>query len=127
MAHILLVQDDIALASGLEQALRSRGHTPVSVQTAGAALREFQLNPPDLIVSAIVLPDNSGTVLIGRIRSLPGGRRLPVILTSQVYRAADIEASQLSRLGVRYFLAKPFSVTDVLRRIDSVQSTGSRH
>ncbi len=120
MAHILLVQDDIALASGLEQALRSRGHTPVSVQTAGAALREFQLNPPDLIVSAIVLPDNSGTVLIGRIRSLPGGRRLPVILTSQVYRAADIEASQLSRLGVRYFLAKPFSVTDVLRRIDSV-------
>lgn len=120
MARILLVQDDMELASGLEQALRSRGHDPVVVQTAGAALREFQTTLPDLIVSAIVLPDNSGTVLVGRIRSLPGGRRIPVILTSQVYRTSDIEASQLSRLGVRYFLAKPFSVTDVIRRIDSL-------
>ena len=118
MARILLVQDDADLATALHRQLLARGHQPELVQTAGGAVRAFEASTPDLVVAALVLPDSSGLVLISRIRGMRGGRQVPVILTSQVYRAAEVEASQLSRLGVRYFLAKPFSVADVLRRID---------
>src|SRR5688500_4828937 len=65
--HILIVDDDAALCDMLCGALRRRGFSATSCNSAPDALRELSERPPDVVVTDINMADMSGLDLCRRL------------------------------------------------------------
>ena len=125
MSAILLVEDEIAIAETVVYALQADGHTVrhcLDGQQARAAVRDAVF---DLAILDVGLPDVSGFALCGELRRTAP---LPVIfLTAQ---AAEAERVLGFDLGADDYIAKPFSLRELVARVrvalrrGAVQQTG---
>lgn len=119
MSAILLVEDEIAIAETVVYALQADGHTVrhcLDGQQARAAVVGTAF---DLAILDVGLPDVSGFALCGELRrSAP----LPVIfLTAQV---AESERVLGFDLGADDYIAKPFSLRELVARVRVVLRRG---
>lgn len=107
MGHILLVEDDRALARGIEISLVKDEHTVVRVSTVSEAMSRIGSDRFDLWLLDINLPDGSGYELCEHKKDTP-----VVFIT-----AKDTEEDFLKGFenGCDDYIAKPFSV-EVLRQ-----------
>ncbi|MBK6857678.1 MAG: response regulator transcription factor [Microthrixaceae bacterium] len=113
---ILLVDDEEHLRSMLEAALRHNGYEVHPVATGRAALTAVSEHNPDLIVLDVMLPDLDGFAVCQRLRST--GDRTPVLfLTAR--DSTDDKVRGLT-LGGDDYLVKPFSLEELVARIDAV-------
>jgi CheY-like chemotaxis protein len=72
---------------------------------------------PDLVLLDLDLPDISGERVLTGLRASAVTRDIPVIVIS-----ADIDPAVHRRIlasGARFFLVKPYDVTDLLRAVDA--------
>jgi CheY-like chemotaxis protein len=97
MARILVVDDELETRQLLELALKRMGHVAVAVPDGFSALAEIEAETPDAILLDIMMPGIDGYETLRRLRSLPAGQDVPVIV---------ITASQESNLGKRVAAAK---------------------
>ena len=110
--HVLIVEDDPAIRSLLQASLSVEGfvvQTAVSVAEARALVLHAR---PDLIVLDLGLPDGDGLELVQEVRRHSS---LPIIVVS----ARHLEAQKILLLdaGADDYLAKPFSVGELLARM----------
>ncbi len=126
MPTILVVDDDPAIREMLRLALTGSGFR---VQEAGNALdaRETISNQaPDLILLDWMMPGQSGFDFARSLQRDPAHRQIPVIMLT----ARDQEEDKVSSLeaGADDYIAKPFSVSELLARIKAVlrRTTGHR-
>ena len=125
MPTILVVDDDPAIREMLKLALTTAGY---QVQEAGNALdaRETISNQaPDLILLDWMMPGQSGFDFARSLQRDPTHRRIPVIMLT----ARDQEEDKVSSLeaGADDYIAKPFSVSELLARIKAVLRRTARH
>ena len=121
MGHrVLLVEDDTSFALQLGSLLAQHGHEVLQACDGETAIEQFADEDPDLILTQMMLPDGSGPELVEAIRGLPGGHDVPVLLMSQTYHSGRLFEEDLQRLGVLGFLHKPFSLTELARRVDRI-------
>ena len=80
--------------------------------TAGEMLARLPAAPPSLVVSALYLPDLSGTDLVSHLRADPATEHLPFILISSETRPQLLDPVRQS--GVCGILPKPFSEAQLL-------------
>ena len=117
--HVLIVEDDAAIRSLLEDVLRPAGYT-VSVTNSGfQALAHMRREPPDLVLLDLMLPDMDGWTLLRvreRERNLAG---IPVLVISAAGPSGVAEAQEL---GAPVFLAKPFDIENLLAEIERLCS-----
>ena len=69
------------------------------------AIKIFEKSPPDLIVLDLVMPDMDGFMTCTKIRSLPGGKRIPILIMTGLEDAASI--AQAYEHGATDFVNKP--------------------
>ena len=94
-----------------------------SVQLAWCAISLiWQLSLHDAIVPDLMMPALSGRAFIERYLNHSGGISIPIVVVSA---AGAITRSMESR-GVRYFLAKPFDLQQLVRSVIDVTSTPGR-
>ena len=74
--QILLVEDDQSLASGLCKALRNEGFVTNHVAEGKAALHVIDVEPPDIVVLDLGLPDMDGLDVLKSVRRC--GSAIPV-------------------------------------------------
>ena len=67
--QILLVEDDLSLASGLQQALKKEGLIVNHVIRGKDAIHTVQTLPPDILILDLGLPDIDGLEVIKALRS----------------------------------------------------------
>ncbi|HEY9034880.1 MAG TPA: response regulator [Pseudomonadales bacterium] len=115
--QILLVEDDYALAQGLQQALQDEGFVVNSVASGEAAIYLVQNETPDMLILDIGLPDISGLAVLQKIR--PGHPALPVLLLTARDRVEDKVLGLDS--GADDYLSKPFDVNELVARIRAVE------
>lgn len=119
MGQLLLVEDEIAIAETVVYALQADGHTVrhcLDGQQARAAVVETAF---DLAILDVGLPDVSGFALCGELRRYAP---LPVIfLTAQ---AAESERVLGFDLGADDYIAKPFSLRELVARVRVVLRRG---
>ena len=77
MPHILIVEDEAAIADTLIFALQSEGFTTTWLSLAEQALAEQQSNPADLLILDVGLPDISGFEACKRLRRFSTHRNQP--------------------------------------------------
>lgn len=112
---ILIVDDEEHMLRLLRFALRSVPAQLHCVKTGGDAIAFFQRVPADLVLLDYSMPGLNGVDTLKGIRGLPEGTSTRVImLTSRDQTSIRVDAQGLS---VDAFLTKPFSPTDLERRV----------
>jgi len=111
--RILLVEDERAVARGLEYGLTREGFEVLGAETGQQALSLARQRPPHLILLDIRLPDISGLDVCRTLRA--EGHRMPIL----VLTARDEELDKVLglELGADDYVVKPYSLREVLARI----------
>ncbi|MCX7803904.1 MAG: hybrid sensor histidine kinase/response regulator [Planctomycetota bacterium] len=114
----ILVVDDSALARDvISEMLRPEGFDVIAAATGAEALAVLGGTGADLILLDVMLPEMDGFETCRRIRELPNGRAVPVImvtaLTAREHRIAGLDA------GADDFVSKPVDKGELLARIRS--------
>ena len=111
--HVLLVEDDLSLATGLQHALKQEGMVVNLVDRGRDALHVVQTLPPDIIILDLGLPDMDGLEVI---RSLRQQKTTIPILVLTARNSIEDKVDGLDS-GADDYLAKPFDVAELLARL----------
>jgi EAL domain-containing protein (putative c-di-GMP-specific phosphodiesterase class I) len=117
--HILLVEDEQALARAYTRTLKLHGLHPTCVGDATSALGELRLRNYDVIVSDIMLPDHSGLDLLRHVRN--SDPDLPMVLVTGMPNLDS--AIDAVALGAFRYLVKPISNDRLIGCIAQAQRT----
>jgi PAS domain S-box-containing protein len=115
--HVLLVEDDDDSRRLLGAMLKRHGARVTSTKSAAEALRVFEAELPDVLLSDIGMPDQDGYELVRRLRELPperGGKTPAIALTGYASRK-DRERALSS--GYQQHMAKPIEQADMIKAI----------
>ena len=115
MPHILIVEDEAAIADTLVYALQAEGFTTTWLQLAEAALELQQRSPADLLIFDVGLPDISGFEACKRLRRFS---EVPVIFLTA--RDAEIDRVVGLEIGADDYVVKPFSPREVAARVRAI-------
>lgn len=108
---ILLVEDDMSIASGLTYALEQEGYAPVSCKDVISADAAIRTNKFDLAILDMQLPDGSGTQIAKKLEPYA----TPVIFLTVVDDENEIVRSFEN--GAADYITKPFRLRELLARI----------
>jgi DNA-binding response OmpR family regulator len=114
---ILVVDDEADIRKMLCRLLAKAGYHVLEADRGVQALRLVKEQTPDLIVLDAMLPEVHGFDIARRIK---GSRRygsIPIVMVSAVYRGWRYAEDLRGTLGVDDFIEKPFTLQDVLARI----------
>jgi signal transduction histidine kinase len=112
--RILLADDNSDMRDYVGRLLQDR-YDVTSVTDGAAALAAARENPPDLVLSDVMMPGLDGFALIAELRKDPRTRTLPVILLSA--RAGEESAIEGLNAGADDYVVKPFSARELLARV----------
>lgn len=114
--RILIVEDERAVARGLEYGLRHEGYEVLLAETGRRALDLARSDDPHLILLDIRLPDVSGFDVCRQLRA--EGRRMPVLMLT----ALDEEVDKVLglELGADDYVVKPYSLRELISRVRSL-------
>lgn len=118
--RILIVEDERELARHISRALTRHGHVTTVQQDGAAGLQAALADVPDLIVLDLNLPSLHGFDVLARLREAGCPARV-IILTSR----GEVE-NRIKGLkgGADDYLAKPFSLEELIARIDAMGRRG---
>ncbi len=116
MTRILVVEDSPDLAFGLRTNLEIEGYDVRVANDGLAALREFTDFRPDLVVLDLMIPELNGYGVLQALRER--GSDVPVLILSAT--AEETAKIRGFRLGADDFVTKPFSVLELLARIEAL-------
>jgi len=115
--RILLVEDDVSLADGLQTALRREGFAVNHVAAGKAALHALQADAPDLVILDLGLPDMDGLDVLQRLRATDSG---PLVIVLTARDTTEDKVYGLDR-GADDYLAKPFEMPELLARLRALE------
>ena len=112
--HILVMEDDLSVARGLEMVLSEEGYTVNLAGTGELALEAFKQKRYDLLVADLRLPDMDGMEVIKRVKAEEPETEV-IVITGYGTAATAVEAM---KLGAHDFLPKPFTEEQIKESID---------
>ncbi|MEV7603892.1 response regulator transcription factor [Paenarthrobacter sp. NPDC089322] len=117
--HVLIVEDDDAMASALGAAVASAGHKPTRVARGEDALLEHRNH--EVILLDLGLPDLDGLDVLRKLRQVT---LVPILILT----ARDDERSVVLglRSGADDYLVKPVKLVELLARIEAVTRRTNR-
>ena len=114
---ILVVDDEPDLCDILRFNLEDAGYMVHTAHSASEALA-FGVTNADLILLDVMMPGMDGFALARRLKAAPATAQIPIIFLT----ARDSEEDTVSglELGADDYIAKPFSIREVLARVAAV-------
>lgn len=111
--RILVVEDERAVARGLEYGLKSEGFQVILAETGQQALDLAHSHDPHLLLLDIRLPDLSGFDVCRKLRS--EGSSIPIIMLTA--RDEELDKVLGLELGADDYVVKPYSLRELVSRI----------
>jgi DNA-binding response OmpR family regulator len=111
--RILIVEDERAVARGLEYALEREGYAVSWANTGRQALALAHSDDPHLIVLDIRLPDLNGFDVCRQLRA--EGSRVPILMLTA--RDEEVDRVLGLELGADDYVVKPYSLRELISRI----------
>jgi CheY-like chemotaxis protein len=110
MSRILIVDDEESIRTLLGEVLGSNGYECDAVGTAMEALKRIEASDYSLVIMDQNMPLMTGAQAIGRLRSNPKHRGLPILMCTSRPLAEDV--------GANAYIVKPI---DLQRLLDAVK------
>ncbi len=114
--RVLIVEDDKHIASLLQLHLRDEGYDVTHTADGLECLRMLEGADWDALVLDLMLPNVDGLEICKRARTMD--RYIPIIITSA--RSSEVHRILGLELGADDYLAKPFSVLELLARVKAL-------
>ncbi|MCK2215781.1 SpoIIE family protein phosphatase [Actinomadura sp. ATCC 31491] len=113
-ARVLVADDNADMRRYLARLLRGAGYRVRTVADGQAALESVLADPPDLVISDVMMPRLDGLRLLAALRADPRVAGVPVLLLSA--RTGPEASVQGLAAGADDYLVKPFTTAELLAR-----------
>ena len=111
--RVLIVEDDAHIADLLRMHLHDEGYAVTHAADGDVGVRELERGSWDALILDLMLPGVDGLEICRRARAMT--RYTPIIITSA--RSSEIHRILGLDLGADDYLAKPFSVIELVARV----------
>jgi two-component system phosphate regulon response regulator PhoB len=118
MAKLLIVEDETDLREVLKYNLTQSGHEVLAAEAGAEGLRLAREHHPDLVLLDLMLPDLPGTDVCRILKESPGTEAIPIMMLTA--RGEEVDRIVGFESGADDYLVKPFSVRELLLRINAV-------
>ena len=112
---ILIADDDRTMRSLLNLAMEEEGYQITEAKNGEQCLSEYAHFQPDLILLDAVMPDLDGFTCCKKIRSLPGGEHVPILMITVLDDPESVE--QAFKAGATDYITKPIHWTVLSQRV----------
>lgn len=119
MASILLVEDENDLRDVVRRTLEGAGHRVREAVNGEKALAAFHADPPDLVITDIIMPNKDGLAFIAALRGAHPQARIIAMSGGGRARFLDL-LSVAEKAGANFALAKPFRKSELLACVERV-------
>ncbi len=110
----MVADDNADMRQYLTRLLKGAGYRVLTVNDGREALDTVRADPPDLLVSDVMMPRLDGLALLAALRGDPRTATVPVLLLSA--RAGQEASIEGLRAGADDYLVKPFTAAELLAR-----------
>jgi DNA-binding response OmpR family regulator len=115
-ATILIVEDEFAVARGIQYALQQEGYEVTVARSGEEGLELATSQAPDVIVLDVRLPGIDGFEVLRRLRAT--GSKAPVLFLTA--RGDEFDKVVGLELGADDYVTKPFALRELMSRIRSL-------
>lgn len=114
---VYFIDDSATMREVIKIAFRRENITVITAGDAASAIAQFDRNPPDAVITDVIMPDQDGYSVCSQIKQDERFSRTPVILMSGVVNknVADKAVS----VGADELIRKPFQPVDLIARVKS--------
>ncbi len=119
-ARVLVVEDEFNLLTGIRDILELDSYEVLTAQNGAdglALLRDDPNNPPDIIVSDVMMPHMDGYEFLSEVRKEDRWVTIPFIFLTA--RSEREDRHKGAKLGADAYLTKPFDAEDLLVSVDT--------
>ena len=115
---IYLLEDDTSIQKFVTYALNNSGFEVKGFETPSEFWKAIKDETPELLLLDIMLPEEDGISILGKLRDKDETKKLPIIMLT----AKSTEYDRIIGLdmGADDYVAKPFSVMELISRIKAV-------
>jgi CheY-like chemotaxis protein len=113
--RILVADDDAWILRMVTTVLKKRGYEVDTAPDGEQAYERALSNPPDLLITDVMMPNVDGWTLVKRMREHPVLRDVPVIFLTAL--SSDDDRIHGFRLGADDYLPKPFRFEELDLRV----------
>jgi DNA-binding response OmpR family regulator len=113
MKKVLVIDDDPDILDAVQMILDSGGYESDTTTKGDETYLKINKFKPDLIILDVLLSGNDGRTICKNLKSDLATKNIPIIMISAHPTAKD----SVKQCGADSFIAKPFSVTDLLAEI----------
>lgn len=121
MATVLFIEDEPALGMIVKDSLAYRGFDVLYAANGVEGLEQFRHHQPDIVVADIMMPDMDGFTMAEHIRR--DDPHTPIIFLTARSQTADVVRG--FELGGNDYLKKPFSLDELIARINALLRVGA--
>ena len=118
--RVLVVEDDPSITLGLRINLENEGYEVATAEDGERGLELARTARPDLIILDVMLPKLNGFEVLNRLRA--ERYQMPIIILSA--RTGEIDKVTGLELGAEDYVAKPFSLAELLARVRAALRRG---
>ncbi|QID16475.1 EAL domain-containing protein [Nitrogeniibacter mangrovi] len=114
-ARVLVVDDDRSTRSALRYALELNGFTVDEADSGASAIDLLASRDPDLVLLDAVMPGTDGFATCTRLKELPQGKDIPVLMITSLDDRHSIERAFAA--GANDYITKPLHLNVVVQRV----------
>jgi two-component system, OmpR family, phosphate regulon response regulator PhoB len=118
MARILVIEDETDIQQVLDYNLREKGHKVFIASRGEEGLKIAREKKPDLVLLDLMLPDIPGTQVCKTLKADPATKNTQVVMLTA--KGEEIDRVVGFELGADDYVVKPFSVRELLLRIQAI-------
>jgi two-component system, sensor histidine kinase and response regulator len=115
MTKILVIEDEPDIRDEVIDWLQFEGYTAIGAANGRQGLEQIYLDPPDLIVSDIAMPEMDGYEVLLEVRLNPRFIQIPFIFLTAVSDRESVRKGM--NMGADDFVSKPFTHAELLNSI----------
>ncbi|HWV32987.1 MAG TPA: response regulator transcription factor [Dyadobacter sp.] len=121
MATVLFIEDEPALGMIVKDSLVYRGFEVLYAANGTDGLEQYRQHHPDIVVADIMMPDMDGFTMAEQIRR--DDPHTPIMFLTARSQTSDVVRG--FELGGNDYLKKPFSLDELVARINALLRTGA--
>ncbi len=124
MQTVYIVEDDENIRELVSYALNGRGFLSFSFENGYDFFEKLQEKMPDLVLIDIMLPGEDGLSILKRLKQVRKWENLPVVMLTA--KGGEMDKVKGLDLGADDYVTKPFSVIELISRINAVLRRSAR-